>query len=404
MTGEFLSPAIVLAALVKSLGGGELVVAGMQSLVVLGGLSQILAAWYLHEGTSRRRYLLRVNSLGILSLIFLAVAIWILAKEQAALLLYLLLALIFLRALLEPAGWPAQLDLERTLIPADIRSWIFSLRGVLSALAGLAAGAVTHALLKNQAYPTNFALVIVAASLSSLITWWAVYHLKESVRPLEFIERPGPVEFLRTMSQILRPGAPDGREFRSYIFLRHLVFFSRCAFSFFTLHALDHFHMDLPATAFFVMALSAGRLAGGLCLTFVPVLRRKSHRILAFALISGMLGNGAALMSTQWEGLLLSFILQGFFLEALLVADPLFMMEYTPPRYAVLGMTLTMVALYPMNVALPMVSGFIYQRFGFTCLAALALMGGLAALILLRSFTGSVNQSETMEASRGGFK
>lgn len=400
ISNEFVSPLILLAALIEHLGGGEWAIAALTSLLTFGGITQIVAAWWIQDGIRRRVWLLGVTGLSGGLLLVLAAAIALLGGTSPALLLGLVLLLIGLRALAEPASWPALLDLERTLIDPPDRARVFACRGLLSAASGLLAGLAAGAVLGALGFPMGYAVVMALGAAATAAAWTCILGLQEGsalpgrddpateIPPSPAPRRPAPLDYLRTLFRLLTPGTDDqGRTFRRYILVRHLVFLSRCAFPFMTLYAIRRHQLAPGDAAAFVVALNAGRLAGGALLSAVPRMRRTAGRVMALAMGCVMGSLVLAVLGAQWEFILGAFFLQGLFFEALLVADPLYMMAHTPKGHEMTGMALTMVALMPLGILLPQASGLIYDRCGFAVLAGVGIAAAalaIPALLLLR--------------------
>jgi len=399
MVQALLARGVVITFLITRLGGGAVIVGAMGSLWALSGFSQLFTAWYLERPISRKKFVLWVSGVGLFLLPFLALALWAWAEEWKRLMLVVLLAAVFLRSIVSFLCIPALLDLARTLIKPGERLFVFSVRGLASALCGLAAGGVTLVLLRRFVFPVNYVALVLAAALAGLLAWGSVLLFQEGKVGSSRERRSPPADFLRTLLRLLRPGSGghEERRFRRYVAVRHAIFVSRCAYPFLAFYAAKRFGLPDMAAGWFVLAMRAGRLMGSFTLSVVARLRRSARQVTRIALSCTLLGLAAAVLTSRWEGLLAAFFLQGVFLECFLVADPILMMEHTPPERAVLGMSLTMVALYPMRIVLPILAGLLLHSLGFAAVAGFAMASGVVAFVA----AGSLRSQGDVEEQPG---
>ncbi|MFP4057964.1 MAG: hypothetical protein ACLF0G_13940 [Candidatus Brocadiia bacterium] len=378
---DILAPGLVLTALVHDLGGGAMVVGTLEALLVLAGVSQLLTAYRLQREAGRRRFVLRVAGGALLLLPVLAAVLWGLAESRPRLVLGLLLGLLFLRWSLTAMCNPALLDLSRKLISPDERHKVFALRQLAAAACGVAGAGLTYGVLRGLAMPANYVVLVLASAAVGALSWLAVFLMRERGRGPRPQRLDSPREFVAQLFRLLRPGRGGAAEhrFRHYVAVRHAVYVSRAAYPFVALYALQGFEVSRATVGLFMVARWGGRLTSGLLLTLVPRLRRTPQRILRFALAGTLVGLVCAVATPRWEGLFVTFFLSGAFLEAYLVADPIFMMAHAPPGREVLGMSLTIVALYPMRILLPLAAGILFATVGFPVVAAVALAGGAVA-------------------------
>jgi len=372
-----LSPEIVVAALILRLGGGEMTIAALNSLLVAVGVSQLFTGWYVGRTGSRRRYVLRVSGASLLLIPVLAWAVWRCSERWPTATVVVVFAAVLGRWAAGALCNPALLDLARILLPPRERAFIFALRGFGSAACGLLAAGAIHLLIRGIPFPANYASIILASGVAGLLALGSVAALSERASGEAPAPRMKVGEYLGLLVGLLRPGrgGDTGRRFRRYVAVRHTIFLSRCAFPFLTVYAMRRLGATGQEIGWFTMALWGGRLACGLLLSAVALLRETPGRMTRLGLASTALGLVVAAFAGDWHWLLATFFLQGVFLEAFLVADPIFLIDHAPPGHEMAGMSLTMVALYPMRLILPLVAGALLRWVGFGSLVALALAG-----------------------------
>ena len=380
LSGEFLASGIVFTALATRLGGGAWAVALLSSLTVIGSISQIFAAWYLQGPVPLRSYLIRVSGLSLFVLPLFGLGLWMGVTGHPSWLLAGLLATVFVTAVAGPLCWPAMLEIERSLISPEDRPRLFAVRGFLGALLSLLAASLTSYLLNRYSYPANYALVIFATSAAAGAAWMILLLLPEPARGQESAQHLSGREFLQTITRLLQPRSPVGAGFRHYLIIRQAIFVCRCAFPFLTLYAIKKFHLADARVGAFVLALMVGRLCIGMGMTFMPRLRQRPQLTMRLAVTCALLSLVLAVVAARWEILLATFFLQGVFLEMFMLADAIFIMEHAPAERAIVAMSLTMVALYPVGLMLPLIAAYLFNQWGFTFLVALAGSGGLVAI------------------------
>lgn len=380
-----LSPEIVVAALILRLGGGEMTVAALNSLLVAVGVTQLLTGWYVGRTGSRRAYVLRVSGASLLLIPLLAWVVWRCSERLPTATLVVLIAVVLGRWAAGALCNPALLDLARILVPAHERAFIFALRGFGSAACGVLAAGAIHVLIRAVPHPASYASIILASGVAGLLGLGSVAVLSERASRAAQTRRMRASDYVSLLARLLRPGrgGEAGRRFRRYVAVRHSIFLSRCAFPFLTVYAMRKLGATGQEIGWFTMALWGGRLACGLVLSTVPFLRKTPHRMTRLGLASTALGLVVAALAGGWHWLLATFFFQGVFLEAFLVADPIFLIDHAPPGHEMAGMSLTMVALYPMRLVLPLVAGALLRWVGFDALVALALAGCAGALVSL---------------------
>ena len=385
-----LSPEIVVAALILRLGGGEMTVAVLNSLLVAVGVGQLFTGWYVGTTGSRRRYVLKVSGASLLLIPLLAWVVWRCSERCPTATVAVVFAGVLGRWAAGALCNPALLDLARILLPPRERAFIFALRGFGSAACGLLAAGAIHLLIRAVPFPANYTSIILASGVAGLLALGSVAVLSERASDRARKPRMKASDYVALLVALLRPhrGGQAGRRFRRYVAVRHAVFLSRCAFPFLTVYAMRNLGASGQEIGWFTMALWGGRLACGFLLSAVAFLRERPGRITRFGLASTALGLVAASLASDWHWLLATFFLQGVFLEAFLVADPIFLIDHAPPGHEMAGMSLTMVALYPMRLILPLVAGALLRWVGFGSLVALALAGCAGAFASV-GFLGS---------------
>ena len=380
-----LSPEIVVAALILRLGGGEMTVAALNSLLVAVGVAQLFTGWYLGRTGSRRLYVLKVSGSSLLLVPVLALVVWRGSRGWPTATLVVLMVVVLGRWAAGALCNPALLDLARLLLSPAERAFVFALRGFASAACGLLAAGAIHLLVRAVAYPANYACIVLASGVAGALGLASVAILQERLAGSDGSGRMGVADYARLLAELLRPGAggETGQRFRRYVAVRHAIFLSRCAFPFLTVYALRRLGASGREIGLFTMALWGGRLVCGLVLSVVPFLRATPHRMTRLGLACTIVGLVVAVGAGSWRWLLATFFLQGAFLEAFLVADPIFLIDHAPAGHEMAGMSLTMVALYPMRLVLPLVAGALLRWVGFGALVGLALAGCVAALVSL---------------------
>ena len=384
------SATTVLPAFVAALTDSEMLVG------IASGLSS--AAWLLPQlviasmisHRPRHKPLIVGAAFASRPLYFLAgLVIWSLGTSRPTLSLAIMLATIaifFTGDAVVSVPWFALLG---KLIPPRRRGRVVGLSQVVGGLGGIAAGgAVSYLLGENSAiaFPGNFALLYMGASIMFLISAVALACIKEPPSPTVPTEgQPSAMAILRELPRLIARDRP----FQIMQTVRILSGFVSLASAFYVLHATRVLGLPMSATGLFVSAQVAGTLVAGLAMSLLqdragPDVHMRVV-ILASCVVPAMALVITASATALGSALLYAYLGLFFFLGLVngSAGWPYFnwILEYADEarRPIYIGVSNTVGALsmlaYPLG-------GWIVSTFSYPAAFGLALAFGLAALVL----------------------
>ncbi|MGC9360299.1 MAG: MFS transporter [Anaerolineae bacterium] len=260
---SLISSTTVLPAFVAALTDSEMLV-GVASGLSAGAwlLPQlVIASVVAHK--SRLKPIIVTTALLSRPLFLLAgLAILFLGASHPALTLAIVLAIItifFMADAVVSVPWFALLG---KLIPATQRGRVIGGSQIVGGLGGIAAGAVVRYLLGEEsaiAFPANFAILYMAASVVLIFSGIALAGVREPPAPVETEDPPTALEVLRALPKLIA----EDRPFQRMQLVRILAGFVSLASSFYVLHATRELGLPMGSTGLFVSAQVAGTLAAG---------------------------------------------------------------------------------------------------------------------------------------------
>jgi len=384
------SATTVLPAFVATLTDSEMLVG------VASGLST--AAWLLPQlliasmisHRPRQKPLIVGAAFASRPLYFVAgLVIWSLGTTRPTLSLAIMLATIaifFTGDAVVSVPWFALLG---KLIPLRRRGRVVGLSQVAGGLGGIAAGGAVSYLLSEEsaiAFPGNFAVLYMAASIMFLLSAVALACIKEPVSDtVPRGDQPSTREILRELPRLIA----NDRPFLAMQMVRILAGFVALASAFYVLHATRILGLPLSATGLFVSAQVAGTLAAGLAMSLLqdragPLVHMRVV-VLASCFVPALALGITASASALGSGLLYAYLGLFFFLGLVngSAGWPYYnwILEYADetrrPLYIGVSNTLGAASMlaYPLG-------GWIVSAFSYPTAFVLALVFGLAALVL----------------------
>jgi len=322
-------------------------------------------------------------------LFFLAgLAIWALGPSRPTLALATVLTTIVLFFTADAVVSVPWFALLGKLIPPTRRGRIIGSSQIVGGLGGIAAGGAIRYLLGEEcavAFPMNFALLYMGASVVFMLSAVALACINEPSTPVATEDKPSALDVLRELPSLLARDRP----FQSMQMVRILAGFVSLASAFYVLHATRVLGLPMGSTGLFVSAQVAGSLAAGLITSLLQDRSGPLTHMRAVIVISclvpaiglGITASAAALGSAAFYAYLGLFFFLGlvngsmgwpYFNWILEHAD-----ESRRPIYIGVSNTLgalTMLA-YPLG-------GWIVSRLSYQAAFGFALAFGIAALLL----------------------
>ncbi|MHB1296164.1 MAG: MFS transporter [Anaerolineae bacterium] len=386
---SFVSLTTVIPAFVMALTGSDLAVGvatGLTTGVFL--LPQLYVAGIVTR--LRRKKPLTVGAVWIGRPLFLvlALAIWLLGTEHpVATYAVLLLGLVLIQTAeaVQAVPW---LDLLAACIPPTQRGRVLGAAQIMGGLGGIGAGlAIGYVLGENSpfAFPDNYAVLFVAAGLTMILSACAMLLIQEP-EPRPSTEKP---PALRQVLGMLPRILVRDRAFLRLAVVRMLADMVSMASAYYVLFGTQRAGLGLAAAGYFAAAQVVGSLIAGLLMAYLqdrsgPLVHLRT--IVSLSLVPPLLALASAPLQSWLGASNLYVYLAVFFFLGLYSGSsvwPFFnwTLEHAPeadrPLYVGISNTLGAIAMLA-----PPLGGWIASRASYPPVFALAIVCGLAALIV----------------------
>ena len=384
----FLGPMTVLPTFVRLLGGSQVAV-GSLGTIMTGGwlLPQLLAGRHVVGRPLVKRHVLVPAYAGRLLLLMLVPTLLWLAPRAA----YLALAALLLSYLgftvgdaLSTVAW---LELLGKTVPAERRGRYMGLLQALGSFLAIGAGMLVRAILARSApFLANHLLLILTAAILFVLGTTATALVREPSGASSGKPQPGWRDYLPRLASIMR----TDRRFAWLVVVRWLAALGDMGAAFYVLYAVDRLAIAPEMAGLFISAGVAGSLFSGVCLGFLAD-RRGSAQVIrvivALRCVCPVLVLAAPLVARLHPSLGLWTMASVFFVGG--VANGGYMVGFTnlllqiaPPAerttYVALANTLG-----GLVTAAPMVAGQLLEATSYEFLFVVL---GMAALSLLAAF------------------
>ena len=385
---------VVLPAFIFDLTGSSVWVGGLVTLLaVSGALPQIFVARFVEPMRRKRPVLLsaiylRASSLGVLGLI-IAFA----GRSAPEMLIIALAVMLGLFAVFGALGNVPYTDLIGRVIPASYRGTFFASRQMIGSLFALASSALAAALLTIP-WPWNYAALFLAAALALAVSSLGIWAIREPPREERSLERQSWPEYLRSLREPIR-------RLGSTVLVFWITGASLLAMPFYIVAARRTYGAPPEAMALFIAAIALGALGGNYAWGRL-VDNFGSRRMLVvyvwFATATPVLGLLAGILG--WLVLLPAAMLVGAtmggrrvgFQSALLEEAPASRRSSYAAVYALMGLPVAI---------MPLVGGWIAERWSFSTLFAVTSLAMLAAAVVVRTWASPATGLPRSPSSHG---
>jgi MFS family permease len=376
----FVSPSTILPAFAAWLGAPNVVIGAIPAVMTLGWFLPCLFAAPYTEGLARKLpFLIRWTIWERVPFLVLAAAAYWLAERSAGGALASLLTMLLVVTGIGGLLMPAWMDLIGRAVPVTRRGRFFAVSGVAASVAGLGASGISADLLAAYRPAVAYALCFVCATVCLVVSFVALMLVREPVaaaatRPSEPLS-----VFLRRIPTLLR----EDRNLAWYLVARSLSALGAAGVAFYTVYALQAWHLPAAAAGMFTGLLLSGTIAGTLALGWLA--DHMGHRLVLLAgVIAGVGANLIALAATSPGAFGAAFVLAGVQTASATISGLNVLLEFAPatdaqPTYVGLGHT----SGAPMAFSAPLIAGLIADAAGFPAVFVITALGGIAATLVL---------------------
>ena len=374
----FVSPQIVLPALVVELGGSNVIV-GLLSLIVYGAafLPQVFAARFTETYPWKKPWSLILGLMQRLALLMLAIVVWTLGARGGTAPIVVFLVVYAMGQVLAGLAAPGWFDFYAKLSPVHLRGRLSGLRNALGSAGAFLFGFVLTLLLGIFSFPSNYALALMMGFVLQLASIMLQFLLIESA-PSRTAERKPLFAFFRDLPSVLR----QDREFREFLIASMVLTPGTMPVAFFAVYALRELHVDASFVGLFTVSMVSGQIIGALVNGFLSD-RYGNKVVLVVSGSATSLACLGALLAPSGIWFIAVFILVGVTVGYELMARMNIAAEYSPveKRSTYVGLMNGMLA--PFYVS-GLLGGILAETLGFGVLFGLGLFfSGVGTLLLI---------------------
>ena len=393
-TLALLNPQTVYPALVKNLGGSDLVVGAIPFVVyAFYFLPQVFAANYATQLEYRKPWMIGTGLVQRIQILILAVVVAWLGAGHQALTLVLFFLVYALNQAIAGLSAPVWYDFVAKTVAPTRRGKLMGIRSSVGAALGFLNSLLLTGLLALVAFPLNFAAIFLLAFIYQFASWMVLRKTIE-LRPSSLAERAPLHKLFDRVRTIVR----RDRRFRRFLAASALSTIGLMPAGFFMVYALQHFSLADSFVGIATMIVVASQVIGAGTLGWLS--DRKGTKAVLLVCASSMIGASAcALFAQDPFFFYLVFVFVGVTFGAEMITRFNYAAESAPepdrPMY--LGiMNAWLAPFYLFSIA----GGWLSESFGYpvTFAAGLVFSGaGFAGLLKVEDPRGQTGARATAE-------
>lgn len=270
---------------------------------------------------------------------------------------------------------PGYYKLIAKTIPPGLRGRLYGIGGAAAGLLGMAAAVPAGWFLKEWGFPGGYALCFLAAFLFQTITVLPLGLMREPEQTEE--AHPPRTDLLRT----LRVVREDSR-LRWVCAAVALFALNQMAGAFYTLYAIDRFHVTAAAVGPFTATSMAARTAAFLLIGWIGD-RCGNRAAMQVSTVAGIAAVGAAWAAPDAGWIYAVLALNELAVQGWGVCAMNYVLELCPPERSSTYTAVFNLVTGPFRVLLPLCAGVLVSASGYDAVFGAALAGSVLALLLL---------------------
>jgi MFS family permease len=376
-SSAFVSPQIVLPALIARLGGGNLAIGALPVIIYVGlFLPQVFAARYVETHQWKKPWAVRAGTFQRLFVLFMAATIGIFGGSRPGLALGLFLFLYGGMHIVAGIATPGWFDFFTKVTPPDRRGRLAGLRTSLGSVAAFFCGLLLTIILSLFHFPANYAIGFLIAFLlqmASLLT--QIYIVEEE--PSKVAPRRPIFAYLKELPQVFKANRP----FRDFVISSAFLIVANMPIGFFAVHALKRFNADEAAIGEFTLSMISTQIIASFVSGIIAD-RYGNKRSLIIAACGTLAASIWALLAPSVGWFRLVFMFLGFNLGTEIMARYNISVEYGPAEKRSTYVALMNTALAPVYLS-GLLGGWISDRVGYPAVFALGILFSLVGLYFL---------------------
>ncbi len=265
-------------------------------------------------------------------------------------------------------------------VPVKLRGRLMGVRQLIGALLGIASGYCVSVIIKSFYFPFNFALLFFAACLFTMVSFWSLARIEEiSVNEIAS-EPPKSFNVIEEAKKLLR----QNKNYRNYVVTDALLLMSTSGVAFFSVHAIEKFHLSASYAGTFTVFVMIGNIIGNVVFGYLADTFGHKVNLLFFA-ISSALSSLLALIVPDVSLYSLVFVLMAFHLQILGISRLPFVAEMCSeserPLYVGILNTLT-----APSVFVGVLFGLLVPSYGYSIIFLITTLLAISGFFVLYTF------------------
>jgi MFS family permease len=376
-TGALISTQTIMPALIKRLGGGDVLVGTWPVVMYLAYfLPQVISANNSGAAQYRKPFVIKLGFIQRLHIFLLACVVALWGESSPTLALTLLFLLFISNQMTSGSVSPVWMDfLAKTTSPEN-RGKLVGWRASLGAALGLVDGFILTVILTLLSFPYNYAAIIGLAFLFQMSSLLAQQKVVE--------ELPSAITAPVRLSELfgrMRTIVSGNRPFRMFLVASVLLTGSFTSVAFFTVAAMKRFDLSESAVGIFTVLMIIGQILSGVVLGWVAD-TKGTKRALLICGISLLLSIVIASFAQSVIWFYFVFVFLGFNVGAEMSMRYNFAVECAPERDRPMYVGIMNAWFAPVYLISPL-AGWLSADYGYNFVFWLSLVIGSAGIILL---------------------
>jgi MFS family permease len=375
----FASQGTILPAFAAWLGAPNVVIGAIPAVMTLGWfLPPLFAAGHTEALPRQWPFLMRWTGWERAPYLGMALLAFFVAEPAPGVALALMLLMLLVSTGVGGLLMPSWMDLIGRVVSTEARGRFFGLGSLAAGVVGLGASVLVADVLARVPAPAGYGVCFLAAAACLGLSWIALALVRES--PGRVVRDPVPLRaYLGRIPALLR----RDRNLSRYLVARAFAVIGVMGSGFYTVYALSAWDAPPARAGVFTALLVVGHAVGTLGLGWVG--DHAGHRLVLLIGGAATLGaNAVALAASSLTACQVVFVLVGIRTAAVNVSALNVLLEFAPtqdarPTYVGLGST----AMAPVAFVAPLLGGVMADVLGFRAVFVVALVAGLAGLLVL---------------------
>lgn len=326
---NFVSAFTIIPVFIQQAGGDPVAIGAVPVLWLMGlNLPQLFFAKISSTDKKIKPFVLRYGFLfRAMYLVIALFTFFILEKLSQSSAVLVLLILYFLLAVVGSIPIPGWFHLFSKTTPIKLRGRLLAVRQLIGSILALAAGSLTVLILSAITFPSNFAVLFLAAFLISMISFYFLSRLREDEDFYDEEKTQTVTNKLNLTKTILVNNVP----FRNFLVADALITICLTSTAFYPVFALKKFGLSPSYAGTFTIITTASMIIGNLFFGYLADV--SGHKInLIFLSIACLLASTTAIIANNILSYGIVFFFVGLILSLIGISRISFIAELCSPN------------------------------------------------------------------------